>query len=1238
MITFSQTNLHKSTQATLLAGQNMEGKDEVILLATEPHTVNNKITGLPRGTTIIYDRTANKDKAPPRACIVAARSLGVTAMESWCSRDCAVALVKIKGKQTVLVSLYMDIKRPVCDKRLADLMDMIDNKQYAVIIGVDSNAHSTLYGIDNNSRGNDMEDFILKHGLVVENVGTCPTFETRRGDKLIQTHIDVTLTKNLHFDLLDWRVCREYNASDHNTIQFRINHDKSSNEKIRPWSKADWPAFSRILANWDYRVPEGMSMKKLDKLIERIYDSIGSALDTACPLISKPNEVSKNHWATDVHSKAKQNTKKLYDRAKQTNKEEDWQTYKKADKAFKRLCKRDKNRAWRKYKEGLQTEKEVAALTRLAQREERREINVLTKPDGSPTDPGVDTINLLTQTHFPAATNTVRVTYNNRRNCRTTELSEKYKDWINTELIRQALDGFEKKKSPGPDSIKPLVFEHLPPHFLEVLETAYKAAIHLSYTPKEWKKTKVIYLAKPGKETYDKPKAFRPISLSNYLLKGLERLVGWNMDKALVQYPIHHKQHGFLAGKSTESAISNTTNYIEKFIMKKQHCVGVFLDISSAFDTIRPNHVRRALLDHGGDPEMVQWYYNYITHRDIIVEMHGDEVRFTTGIGFPQGGVCSAKFWLIAFDYAIKIINRYSIEGNGYADDCSALFGGPRLDHALKRLQKMLNDLTEWGRSCGLRFNPEKSIAVVFTRRRKVPPFPLLLDGKEIEFKQEVKYLGVTLDSKLHWTKHIEEKVGKAKRYLMQVANITRKNWGPKPKLMRWAYIGIVRPMLCYGAMIWGHRAPELEAKLRRVNRMAINTFANFPKSTPTRALEVILDVMPLHLFCRQEALAARIRLDDVIKFGWNGANENKTHNRSHLRHWEDRMNDYQMTISHGDRCNITSWNNVFKINRDSFDGRAKHRTHTQYNIYTDGSRYNDQAGSGFVIYKGSREISSKGYRLPDYATVFQAEIAAIAAAANNLMSENITSIHYVKIMIDSQAAIQALGNPRIKSKAVAATVESLNRLATVAKSVTLVWIPAHKGFAGNERADTMAKKGTELTNPNLAITVGKPSATIKAELKHNIYMDWAKEWLDTNEAHHTKGFYMCPDPLKARHVYKLARLELGRFVRIITGHNNLGYFQTRIGLNNNHLCRLCKEGNETVLHFIRECPGTFHQSREFFKDTLPTSDMKWSVRSLLDFSYTPVLNVMYEGTWGDDDYRIPEAESGSDTNDSQAG
>ena len=415
-----------------------------------------------------------------------------------------------------------------------------------------------------------------------------------------------------------------------------------------------------------------------------------------------------------------------------------------------------------------------------------------------------------------------------------------------------------------------------------------------------------------------------------------------------------------------------------------------------------------------------------------------------------------------------KIINRYQIEGNGYADDCAALVGGRRLDHAVKKLQKMLNELTDWGKTCRFRFNPEKSVAVIFTRRRKKPPFQLTIEGKPIEFSNGVKYLGVTLDSKLHWTPHIEDKI----------ATITRNNWGPKPKLMRWAFLGVVRPMLCYAAMIWGHRAPASLAKLRRVNCMALNTFANFPRSTPTTSLEIALDVMPLHLFCMQEALAAKARLHELTKIDWDGTNSNKTPAISHLRHWENKLAEHNIDLNNQDRCPPTSEPRHYAINLDSFDGKGKHRTKTQCNVYTDGSKINNNIGCGFSIVRGKTEVSSNKFRLPEHATVFQAEIAAVGEAAKMLPADPAKTPWFVKIFVDSQAAILALKNPVITSRTVLDTARQLNSLAELTKRTSLVWIPAHKGHEGNERAE----EGADTVEAAL-LEICKPVSHIKNKI-----------------------------------------------------------------------------------------------------------------------------------------------------------
>ena len=63
------------------------------------------------------------------------------------------------------------------------------------------------------------------------------------------------------------------------------------------------------------------------------------------------------------------------------------------------------------------------------------------------------------------------------------------------------------------------------------------------------------------------------------------------------------------------------------------------------------------------------------------------------GTGFPQGGVCSAKFWIIAYNQALKILNSHGVTGYGFADVSCTLIGGTNLDQMMSRTQKVVNDL-----------------------------------------------------------------------------------------------------------------------------------------------------------------------------------------------------------------------------------------------------------------------------------------------------------------------------------------------------------------------------------------------------------------------------------------------------------------------------------------------------------------------------------------------------------------
>ena len=110
---------------------------------------------------------------------------------------------------------------------------------------------------------------------------------------------------------------------------------------------------------------------------------------------------------------------------------------------------------------------------------------------------------------------------------------------------------------------------------------------------------------------------------------------------------MHDRQHGFRKNKNTESATSETVNYIEKHMANNEDIIGVFLDIQAAFHTIQPLAIKQALHNHNLDDKLVDWYYNSLTHRHLKTEHNGFTFEGNIGICFPQGGVCSAKLPLM---------------------------------------------------------------------------------------------------------------------------------------------------------------------------------------------------------------------------------------------------------------------------------------------------------------------------------------------------------------------------------------------------------------------------------------------------------------------------------------------------------------------------------------------------------------------------------------------------------------
>ena len=107
---------------------------------------------------------------------------------------------------------------------------------------------------------------------------------------------------------------------------------------------------------------------------------------------------------------------------------------------------------------------------------------------------------------------------------------------------------------------------------------------------------------------------------------------------------------------------------------------------------------------------------------------------------------------------------------------------------------------------------------------------------------------------------------------------------------MRWAYTGIVRPMITYGAIVWAKAADKYRTKLTRLQRLAMMSTAHFRRSTPTAGLEVMGNLMPLDIYVKGLAVRTAIRIRDRNKTIWDGL-ANKKGEKGHIKWAQTTMN-----------------------------------------------------------------------------------------------------------------------------------------------------------------------------------------------------------------------------------------------------------------------------------------------------------------------------------------------------------
>ena len=1209
-----QINQHRARAAALSFHKEVESQKTLIALVQEPWTVGSRVCGrLPGGD--LY--TGGSADGRPRACVYT-RGIDAWRLASYCSRDMTTIRISLDDEMQstlIVASVYMAAEYPAPPTLLRELVIYCQSKSLPLIVGTDCNSHHTAWGsTDINDRGQSLLEFVSEHNLGWLNTGSVPTFVTAVRKEVL----DITLLNNQAEGLAsEWRVDTRPSFSDHRYLRFRIAKAVLNKRVYRPIRKTNWNKFLDEVGKlepettFDQNLPTGVEMEEEAVKLE---ETMNRALQAACP--ERTVEARTNvTWWTPKLEKLKSEKIKHLKKAQRAMTDESWERFRKARLDLKKEIRRANKMAFRNRMETIEGTHELARAVKFLQRDSSIQLNAVEMENGKLTEDPEETLRVMLSHHVPGSdpsdSPTTGIPSRGSQEARTGVTEETAEEILGPGLMERAVRQFDPFKSPGPDGVYPIMLQ-------KVVNTPiwsryrrlFKASLRTGYIPSKWREGRAVFIPKPGKSSYTDKKSYRMITLSSFQLKWLERLVHWHLEGSQrLQLGMHRRQFGFKAGVSCETALHYLVRRIEKAMEHQEYAVGIFLDIQNAFPTVAISSINRALERLGVNAGLRTWVSGMLCDRRITATLKGATVTRQVTRGCPQGGILSPVLWNMVMDEFLKETDMFGVYAQAYADDIAGLIVGKDPPTIVSLANGFMTRANEWGRRNGLVFSRAKTEVVVFTRLKGWNPrSSFKMDGQSLVVSKTAKYLGVTLDNKLTFKPHVEGKIQTATRLLHQAGRLVSKTWGLTPARAKWVYTSMVRPLVSYGALCWIRATDTLacEAKLRKLQRIALLQITAAYPFSPTAALEMLTGLKPLHLHLREMAVMATVRLNRRGDWLSRKTAPHKGWRKTH----SDICNRIRMRIKvlqmPEDKTGLT-WMSPPKFSIKIPDrGVAANRVYDEKAIlcYTDGSKLRDgRAGAGGAVLEGG-EATNFNAPLGTVATVFQAEVKAIHMATDHLLGEEISG-RLVIFRVDNQAAIIALGSRRSTSKMVIECASALNDLSQ-RNQVLIEWVPGHAGVHGNELADVEAKRGAQKAPIGPEPHVPVPEAYIREQVDMFFAEEHRRAWWEEKRFRQTKeAVGWAPNSLKKR-LISLERESMRHLVQLITGHSRLEGHRWRSDTTvEDPICAQCCLEVETPQHFMGDCEAFATIREEIFgskKTTLKKELCNLNIRRIARF------------------------------------
>ena len=297
---------------------------------------------------------------------------------------------------------------------------------------------------------------------------------------------------------------------------------------------------------------------------------------------------------------------------------------------------------------------------------------------------------------------------------------------------------------------------------------------------------------------------YRPISTLPIFGKIFEkiiyaRLYGFFTSKGI----LNKNQFGFRKGHSTSHALNYSIYHIEKAIEEGNSVLGIFIDLSKAFDTIDHGILLNKLKNHGIRGIALKIIESYLSDRKQYVNVLGEiSEKLPVIFGVPQGSCLGPLLFLIYINDLPNISSDAKFVL--FADDTNIFIKAKNKMLAYESANEILKNIQLYMLVNKLHINMSKCCFINFKPKcndTNHENYSLKINDIIIKQVSETKFLGVTIDENLNWNSHIKQ-LSKKLSCSAGILNSIKDNI--PEELHKDIYYTLFESHLSYGISVWG--------------------------------------------------------------------------------------------------------------------------------------------------------------------------------------------------------------------------------------------------------------------------------------------------------------------------------------------------------------------------------------------------------------------------------------------------